>query len=196
MGTFAQGYPYAGMAVLNEFNEPLGGIQLTINGKPGVGEIVRLFTPSSQGQGLGTSTLKFLVEEWAPAVRKIGLGEGLNTPPAATEKFQCFEGKALETIYTTAKPSNIASWQCYKHVGFQPCLTLETSFEITCENQDLQMGKMVEDYVYSNYFSPTALHPLKEDTLYSMIDEQGTMKTISFVKKYNSLRYHFERPVQ
>lgn len=141
---------------------------------------------------MGTSALKFLVEEWSPTIRKIGLGEDVHTPKASVDLFQCFDGKELQMIYTTARPSNPASWQCYRHFDFQPSPATHTSVQISCEGWEESQHGPLEEHIIQKYFAPTSLEILEKDALYNMLDEKSIERTLSFLSTYESLRYHFE----
>lgn len=197
---FANGLPIGKMTVIqNEL--PIGCIGLYKNSKrSGVAEFSRAFIPAVQGKGLGTSVLRFIVEEWAPAVRTIGLGNGQNkpyvAPQSATEKFRCFGGEVLEVLYATAKPSNQASWQCYKHFNFEPTAATDPSqIQITCAEWEQSHHGSLEDYIKGKYFSETSSTQLQVDVLYDMLDENEKPKTLSFVSDYDSFRYHFDHRV-
>jgi len=193
---FVIGKPFGAMPIEQD-GEAVGSVQLgQMNKRPSVGQLARAFMPSAQGKGLGTEVLKFIVEDWAPAIRRIGLGLDTSAPLAAMDKFKCFGGEPLKAIYTTAKPSNPASWQCYKHFDFYPSKPTDSTVQISCENWESTLQGPLEDYLVSKNFSSTSSVQLLEDILYDMIDEEGRKRTLSFVESYQSLRYHFELEVQ
>lgn len=193
---FAQGRPYGGITIAQQ-DKSIGYIQLGMLPKrPGVGYLARAFLPDAQGKGLGTSALKFLVEEWAPTIHNIGIGKESNAPEAAVEKFKCFDGKELQMIYTTARPSNPASWQCYKHFDFHPSPATNTTLQISCVGWEESQHGPLEEHIIHKHFAPTSLEPLEKDALYSMLDENTKPRTLSFLSEYKSLRYHFEHEVK
>lgn len=192
---FSQGMP-TGRMIIEQDGNSVGSMQITHNSKkPGVGEVIRAFKSSAQGKGLGKSSLGFLVKEWAPALRKIALDQDNMAPASAAAKFKCFAGEPLKLIYTTARPSNPASWQCYKYFDFYPTQPTNIAYQISCEGWEESQNGPLEDYVIGKHFSPTSLVPLQADILYDMLDEKGIQRTLSFVPHYGSLRYHFEREV-
>ncbi len=164
--------------------------------RPGVGQLARTFKSSVQGKGLGKAALGFIVKEWAPLVRKIGLQQDSEAPLPAIDKFRCFEGEALKLIYTTARPSNLASWKCYKYFDFYPSQPTETVSTISCEGWEGSQHGPLEQHIIDKYFSLTSVAQLQTDVLYDMLDENGEVRTISFVGAYGSLRYHFEHEVK
>lgn len=200
---FAQGIPSARM-IIKQDETPVGSVQLGQNkNRPGVGDVIRAFTKSAQGKGLGTAALGFLVKEYAPAVRKIALGQDVNAPASAVDKFKCFGGQELRLIYTTARPSNVASWGSYKHFDFQPSQPTDTTHTISCVGWEKPADKpldiqyqSLEAYVIDKHFSPTSIDPLQVNVLYQMLDDKDTPRTLSYVKNYKSLRFHFEREVE
>lgn len=48
----------------------------------------------------------------------------------------------------------------------------------------------------NKYFALTAIYKLATDKLHFMLDQSSVIRTISFVEKYNSLRYHFIHEVK
>ena len=193
---FSQGTP-TGRIIIEQDGNPVGSMQLTHNEKkPGVGEVIRAFNTSAQGRGLGKAALGFLVKEWAPVLRKIALKEDSEAPSSAVDKFKCFGGEPLKLIYTTARPSNQASWKCYKSFDFYPSQPTDNTLQISCEEWEESQNGPLEDYVIGEYFSPTSSNPLQRNVLYDMLDEKGEKRTLSFVNDYGSLRYHFEREVK
>jgi len=193
LNRFKEGIP-SGLLVLEQEEQSLGLIHLVPHTTPGVGEIIRALLPEAQGQGIGKAALGFLVNDWAPALRKRGLGLDINPSHPTVEKFKCFEGQPLDTIYTSARPSNVASWQGYKYYDFQPC-PIQKNTQIDCRSWDESWCGPLEEYIIDKYFSEVANNKLQADVLYPMIDEEGHLRTLSLVSKYGSLRYHFERKV-
>lgn len=193
---FKKGVPHGRMTIVQD-EKPVGSVQLAKRmGRPGVGELARAFASSAQGKGLGTAALKFVVEEWAPALRRVALRQDKDAPFAAIDKFQCFEGKELKMIYTTASPSNPASWSSYKHFDFYPSPPAEKNHQISCKGWEESQHDSLEKYILDKHFSSTASDQLQADVLYDMLDDKENPRTLSFVSKYESLRYHFEREVK
>jgi len=192
---FLNGIP-SGIMTIEQDHEPIGSVQLRPNGKPGVGEVYRAFKPSAQGKGLGKAAFGFLVEEWAPAVRQIGLGQDIDVSPSTVKKFKCFKAEALRLIATAARPSNPASWKCYKYFDFYPSPPTDETYEISSEGWEQSQHGPLEDYIISKHFSPFSSDRLQLDVLYSMLDETGDLRTISYIEAIGSVWYHFEREVK
>lgn len=192
---FAEGIPTGRMTIKQE-DKPVGSVYLCSHETPGVGEIVRAFQPSAQGKGLGNEALRFIVEEWAPTVRQVGLSQNPDAPLAAVEKFQCFAGAALQRLYATARPSNPASWNCYKHFPFQPSAPTDQTRQISCDGWDASLDGSLEKYLVTKHFSPGASDPLPKNVLFDMLDANHNNRTLSFVEIYGSLRYHVELPLE
>lgn len=192
---FANGTPFGAMTIEQE-RKAVGLVHLNkMAQRPGVGEVSRALMPKLQGKGLGTAALGFLVDEWAPAIRRIGLGQETSTPLAAVDKFKCFEGEPLKVIYAMTKISNPASWQCYKHFNFYPSEPTDKTVQISCENWESTQHGSLEDYIVGKYFSSTSSTQLLADVFYDMDDEERRKRTVSFVEGNKSLRYHFEHEV-
>lgn len=198
---FANGIPRGGL-VIEQDQQPVGTLMVGEKG-PGIAQFGRALKSSIQGQGIGTALLGFLVKEWAPAVRIIGLGQDINAPASAVDKFKCFGGEPLRLIYTTAHPSNVASWGPYTHFGFQPSQPTDATHTISCAGWEKPADKplniqyqSLETYIIDKHFSPTSLDPLQVDVHYPMLEDEDTPRTLSYVKNYESLRFHFEREVE
>ena len=192
---FSEGIP-RGSLILEKEEKAVGFLMLAPQKTPGVGEIIRALVPEAQGKGLGKATLGFLVEDWAPALRRRALGlDTYKKDHPTVEKFKCFGGEPLNLISTTARPSNPASWQCYKHFNFIPSPPTDRAHQISCETWEKSQQGPFEDYIVQKYFSETSVERLQYNTLYPMLDETGTPRTLSFVREYASVRYHFERKV-
>jgi len=195
VANFSNGNP-TGRMVLEKNDEPVGFAHLVSCREPGKGEVVRALVPEAQGQGLGKAALGFIVNEWAPALRTRGLGLDIDPSHPTVDKFKCFEGEPLKLIYTTARPSNAPSWQCYKHFDFQPSQPTDQTHLISCEIWEKSQHGPLEDFIIRTYYSETSPDQLEVNELYPMLDETGTLRTLSFIERYGSLRYHFKKKVE
>ena len=192
---FSNGLP-SGRMVLEQENKSIGYVHLRPCKESGKGEFVFAIIPEAQGNGLGKKGLGFIVNDWAPAVRTRGLGLDIDKSHPTIEKFKCFKGEPLKLIYATARPSNQASWKCFKHFDFHPSKPIDQEPRINCDGwEDTQHGSL-EDYIVNRHFSVASIDRLQVDVPYSMEDEEGVVRTLSFVDEYKSLRYHFEREVE
>ncbi|MBA3813666.1 MAG: GNAT family N-acetyltransferase [Alphaproteobacteria bacterium] len=193
---FSQGIPWSKLTI-EQNKQAIGCVQIGVNAqRSGVGELARAFTKSAQGKGFGTEALRFIVEEWAPAIRQVGLGQYKAASDSAVNKFKCFGGEELKLIYTTSSPSNPASWSAYKKFDFHPSEPTDKIHQISCESWEQSQHGDFENYVVSKYFSPVSSKELQLDVLYDMVDEKGCQRTLSYVDNYKALRYHFEREVK
>jgi len=194
---FANGMPFGRMTI-EQGNEIVGSIGLRRTGESGVGEIGHGVKLSAQRHGLGTEAIRFILEKWALKVRQIGCGQDTNAPLAAVYKFS-FDGEPLKMLHGAAAISNPFSWQSTKHFGFRPAQVTDNSYEISCEGWekpadkplDIQY-KSLETYLMAKHFSSTSPHKLQVNVRYRMLDETGTLRTLSFSEKYQELHYHFE----
>ena len=192
---FSEGNPSSRLLIEQE-HESVGFVQLTSFESPGLGKLQVGISPKVQGKGLGKAAIGFIVNEWGPAVRKHGLGLSIKKGNASIQKFQCFKNEPLQYIYASARPSNQASWQCFKYFGFKPSPATNQSTQISLENYEQTQHGSIEEFLLKHHFSPGATNPLQPNERYEMIDEHGGVKTLSFVTDYNSLRYHFEKKVE
>jgi hypothetical protein len=128
---FAKGFPHGLLTISDtETGTPFMHIIGGGGDRAGTSEIAYAMLPEYQGKKFGTKVVSSFVQDWAPEVRRIGLGNGLD--PLADEKiikaFQCFEGKALDQLDATASPSNVASWRILDGLSFQAAVNdLENS---------------------------------------------------------------------
>tara|TARA_A100000171_G_scaffold48981_2_gene57245 strand:- start:1086 stop:2024 length:939 start_codon:yes stop_codon:yes gene_type:complete len=127
---FKNGNPHGGLTLLKETDrssEPQRIGYLVAGGGEGrgVSEVAYALcedscfpdgTPGIWGQGVISSAVGAIVQEWGPEVRR--LGTDINIPAAIQAKFQCFSGAALERFDATASPSNPGSWKALKKNGF------------------------------------------------------------------------------
>lgn len=193
---FSNGIP-RGRITVAQNNELVGIVQLAgKSGNPGVGELIRALHPSVHSNGLGTELLGFIVNEWAPTLRSVALGQYADAPLLAVDKFKCFEGETLHTICATARPSNIKSWKAYKHYDFHPSSPQNDDLLISCVGWEYSLNGPLEEYIMHRFFSADANIQLERDVLYSLLDENEEPRTLSYVSMYGSLRYHFEHTVK
>lgn len=185
LNLFKAGKP--GRLILIRDEKLIGSIELWPNGEPGTGEVLRALHPSVQGQKLGTATLKFLVETWAPQLQELGLSSN----PAISVNFQCFGTNPLNQIYGKVRPNNTPSWRSYRYFNFFPSPPHKEDM-ISCEDWEASQCDL-ESYLMSKYFGPTAIKRLLPNTLYSMIDPWGENRTLSYNPDYRAPEYHFVR---
>lgn len=193
---FLTGIP-GGKITIHQNNTPIGSIHLANkSGSPGVGELIRALHPSVHSNGLGTELLGFIVNEWAPTLRSVALGQYADAPPLAVDKFKCFEGETLNTICATARPSSVKSWKAYKHYDFHPSAPQNDDLLISCVGWEYSLNGPLEEYIMHRFFSADANIQLESDVLYSLLDENEEPRTLSYVSMYGSLCYHFEHTVK
>ena len=159
------------------------------------------YIPDSWGNGVGSSVIGKIINEWAPEVRRWGLGTGLDERQdmPIVKAFQCFGGKRLERVDATASPANVGSWRILDRHGFKAAVShLNTEREIdfewgeyggTAEQQVLALEKDLEKL----YVGDT---PLTSGVRYALTDPNGNERTFSLSSSYNRIKFHFEHTVE
>lgn len=186
---YQRGIPKGGWAidVGGPGEEHMVGL-LTLGGRhaPGRTEMGRLLAFDAQGSGVGTSVMDAVVNVIAPEIRGWGLQQEL---PLVRERFACFGRSALSEIYVTSAPANVGSWLTQVRSGFKPMKRVKEEEPIVLNYE----SSSIEDYeafqkALVTYFKEEALDPGKT---YKLYDIKGEKRTVSYVEKYDSVRYHF-----
>ncbi|MBA4749006.1 MAG: GNAT family N-acetyltransferase [Alphaproteobacteria bacterium] len=154
--------------------------------KPGRAEMGRKIAFEDQGTGIGTSVMDAVVKEMGPEIRRWGLQQDL---PLIKERFTCYEGQALSEIYVTSAPANVGSWLTQVRSGFKPMKRVKEEDPIVLHYE----SSGIEDF---GALQNALLNRFKEDDLvpekpYKLFDIKGDKRTVSYVEKYDSVRYHF-----
>lgn len=149
------------------------------------------------GKGIGKSVATTIFGEWAPEVRRIGLGIDLDESNAKIQKaFCCFGGKALESIEATA--SNPASMKILTRGGFGPetvgVVATDINLDFTTRD-DVATSKAFDEYLFKLFDSFLTANPLVPGTLYQLTDPDGQKRTFTLSEKYNRLKYYYTRKV-
>lgn len=199
---FERGQPHGGMTVFQtDHDTPIGYIVAGGGDEPGVSEIAYAYIPEVWGKGIGSNVVEKIVTEWAPEVRRIGLGTNLdeNRDAKIISTFRCFDGKILDRLDATASPSNPASWKILVKNNFhraysctseeRPIIEVDVDHCHTLKGVDY---KAMEEHILQKYYAQDAISPLEEGIRYLMIDPEGNEKTLSKHKGYSRLKYHFE----
>ncbi len=156
------------------------------NPKLGRAEMGRKIAFDAQGSGVGTSVMDAVVSVIAPEIRGWGLQQEL---PLVRERFACFEGSPMSEIYVTSAPANVGSWLTQVRSGFRPMKRVKEEEPIVLNYEH----SGIEDYetfqkALITHFKEEALDPTKT---YKLFDIKGEKRTVSYVEKYDSVRYHF-----
>lgn len=199
---FQQGHPHGGMTVFfnNDglYTKRMGHVVAGGGEGEGVSEIAYSFLPDYWGKGFGSSIVGEIVHTWAPEVRRIGLGEGLDlqTDGHIISKFRCFGGQVLTRLDATASPTNPASWKILTKHGFKAAAFKVGKFEavMDLDGQDVDLSS-VETRLLSLHDASQVPLPLERGTRYQMIDTDGTVRTFSAHAKWDRIKFHFERAV-
>ena len=203
---FAAGQPHGALTVFNATGKRIG---FTLGGggdREGTSELAQAYSRDVWGQGIGKSVRETIVNDWAPEVRRIGLGHGLQETEAAIAKsFQCFAGKPLDQLDATASPRNVASWKILLRQGFQPAVCeVDTEVEVidllssVFEGQgddEVEDYKQMEDHVLKTYFTQEA-PSLVSGKRYPFVDHRGFVWTLSKHSRFGRLKFHFERKIE
>jgi RimJ/RimL family protein N-acetyltransferase len=196
---FKDGQPHGGMTVLNNKGQLIGNLVAGLGDEPGVSEIAYTYIPEVWGKGVGKSTVRAIVEEWAPEVRRIGLGLAQETfaTPEAIRCFQCFGKQALSRLDATASPANKASWRILAANGFTAAQykLSSTAAQIDFSSRDFADAQEMENEALKNFDPLHTPQPLAPGVRIRMVDPDGVLQTVSKHTKYDRLKYHFERSV-
>lgn len=193
---FLETQPHGGMTVLDsETKKPIGFVVAGGGDEKGASEMAAAFEPTAQNQGICTRLLKSAVQEWGPEVRKIGLGEMVDSKfPDLQKAFSCFGGAPLSRFDATYSPLNKASGSLLAKVGFTKatsCLVADNPFDLTCTGLSLTKIEDIEA-VMKKFLNDGER---KENTRYICIDQDGKEGTLSFKKNFNAFRYHVESDI-
>lgn len=199
MNRSASGQPHGGLTVFDpETQAPMAHLVAGGGDRPGTSEIAYAMLPDQQGKKLGTKMVAAIVQEWAPEVRRIGLGQGLDgeVDVAIMEKFKCFGGAILNQLDATAHPKNIGSWRILEKNGFGAAVC---GVDATLETIDMS-ATGVETYEALDaailaLFQPINGDPLMPGVRYSLVDHEGNKRIVSYKEQFKSLRFHLERKV-
>jgi hypothetical protein len=193
---FAKGFPH-GLLTLSdpETGTPFMHIIGGGGDRAGTSEIAYAMLPEYQGKKFGTKVVSSFVQEWAPEVRRIGLGNGLD--PITDEKiikaFQCYEGKALDQLDATASPSNVTSWRILDGLSFQAAVNGLESSESLIDFDGKELGyAQMEAKLLELFDSQYTSSPLKSGQRYRMIDINAKVRTFSKHATWDRIKYHFE----
>jgi hypothetical protein len=193
----ASGHPHGAWIIQgDDDNTPMGLMATGAHTDPGTCELSRMLLPDFQKRRLGSSVMETLVKVWAPAARAGGLQ---THNPLMAEKFKCFRGEPLSTLYVSSSPANVASWKSQVRGGFSAKKTLSETGLVDLKPQDeapfldfttgsVDIYAQVEQALLDKFEGPSTFRP---DVLYPMIDPQGDLRTFSLSSKYKKIKYHF-----
>jgi RimJ/RimL family protein N-acetyltransferase len=202
---FAQGHPHGFLTVIDPSTHlPFMNIIAGGGDRKGTSEIAYVIDPSYQGKKFGKKIVTSIVNQWAPEVRRIGLGTNLNNESQQTiiNAFKCFGGEVLNQLDATSSPSNIPSWKILDYVGFSHAVCdVDSDKQETIINYDgkefsserlLQYELMEKEIL--KLFNPTHNDtPLKSAKRYFMIDIDGKERTFSKHAQWDRIKYHLEK---
>lgn len=196
---FQNGQPYGALKIYDIKTQEEWGHFIVVpqKGKEGVAEIGYVYAEKCWGRGLASSIVNKIVHEWAPEVRRIGQGLGLDTSKYANivSSFQC-EGKPLNWLYATADPSNLGSCKVLEKLGFRAAVSelLDIENVINFNHKEIHSYAMLETDLMELFNDPNTDY--KVDKWYSLIDHEGKRRTFSKKSNYKKIRFHFEYQVQ
>ncbi|AIL12652.1 hypothetical protein IM40_02530 [Candidatus Paracaedimonas acanthamoebae] len=196
---FGKGSPHGLLTVLDEEKQPFMHVVAGGGDRPGTSELAYAMLPEYWGKKYGEKVVTKIVQEWAPAVYKIGRGIGLESNAHANiiKAFQCFDSKPLEQIDATASPSNIASWKILVKTGFEAakCNLESTEIIIDYDHKEFESLTTMEAELLKLFdiAKSNTDQPLVPGKRYYMIDPEGQLRTISKHTKWERMKYHFEK---
>lgn len=190
---FAQGHPHGLLTVKdNETSYPLMHAVAGGGDRPGTSEIAYAMPEENQGKKLGTKVVTSLVKEWAPEVRRIGLGNDLDLVKDAKiiQSFNCFGNVALNQLDATASPVNIASWKILERTGFRAA-QCKTEYLADFETTNVETYFDLNAKLMTLFDSNTSPN-LPVGKRFSFTDHEGKLRTFSKHTQYEKLKFHFE----
>lgn len=194
---FESGKPSGALTVMHTDGRKMGYVIGGLGEGPGVSELACAFMPEFWGKGLATS-IASVVNQWAPEVRRIGLGEGLDPEKdkSVMTAFRCFQEQPLSRLDATASPNNPGSWRILDKLSFGPAASKLKSKEVVLDlGTQGDAAQNPVDHILKLYDASHNEPPLEKGVRYQLVDEEGRLRTFSFHDMYNALRYHFERVV-
>jgi hypothetical protein len=204
---FGKGHPHGLLVVNNKENsKPFMHAVAGGGDRAGTSEIAYAMEVDYHGKGYGREVVSAVVQECAPEVRRVGLGQNLDPLNDFDSKvikvFQCFGGQALDQLDATASPSNTPSWRILIGLGFQAaqCDVVDLEAVASFDNKEINV-KSKEEYAaieteLLKRFDPIhSDRPLVKGQRYRMIDTDGNVRTFSHHDKWNRIKYHFEKKV-
>lgn len=195
---FQNGHPHGALTVFDPDSpepKPIGYVVAGAGGAAGVSEIAGAGLDSYWGRRIGSEVMNTLLETWAPEVRCIGLGNGLDEQDANIIKaFKCFDEKELERFDATASPSNPGSWRIMERFKFQPAAFNVPKADpvLDLDGREFETPLALETHIV-NFFEENSLEP---GVRYRMVDTNGALRTFSKHKDFQRIKYHFERKVE
>ena len=196
---FEQGHLHGGLTVFDpETDEPMGHVVAGGGDGAGVSEIAYSFLKNYWGKKIGTGIVGAIVQEWAPEVRRIGLGKDLDSKEdtPVIDAFSCFGGQVLIRLDATASPSNPGSWKILDKYDFEPAISNLSKKETVLDLEGIESFEEVEQKTLKLFDISSTDTPLKVGVRYRMIDSDGKLRTFSKHAQYERIKYHFEREVQ
>jgi RimJ/RimL family protein N-acetyltransferase len=180
---FRAGEPHGGLIVWDKSNKtPLGFILAGLTSKPGIAGLSYAYIPSIWGKGIGSDVLKGFIEQWAPEVRKRGLGKDTSATP-----FKCYKGEALSQFEAVVSPDNIGSLKVLARNGFENWLVDEDplmDFSSLTRNSFHSVERNITDFIALKELA------IERGKYYKLIDFEGQERTFSIPTTYESLKYH------
>ena len=198
------GQPHSGMTVFIK-GTAKGHVVPGGGDDPGASEMAYSFLPETWGKGLATSVVNGIVTQWAPAVRRLGLGTDLDESEAAIKKaFTCFGDQVLSRLDATASPENIGSLQVLLKNNFEAANSKLLSEVPIMDLRDLGVKPEETSQEIIKFFDIKGAY--QEKTRYRLIDQTNLEKTFSVrtdtIKTEDStqnikvVKYHFEHGVE
>lgn len=201
------GDPRAGHMIYSE-KQSIGHCVMGGGDSPGHAEIAYTVIGLYQGKGVGSSVVSTYVGPVAKEASRIGHGINLQeTDEVFMQRFQCYGGKALETLDATTSTNNPHSFKILISNGFIAApvgrsaetelpIFLCTEEDITCEQVLMFLN---DPKLESN--NATVQMLLKNPNKRFHIMCEGKLRTLSY-KGVNDdlgkpvLKYHWEKAVQ
>lgn len=195
---FAQGYP-TGMLTIKDLKNPsiflMYAMMRESLERSGSATLSLVISMEHQEKRLGSDFLSSVVNEWAPEVRRIGLGLNIDNKNII-KAFQCFGGKELEVLEATVSPANIRSLKCFDKLNFQTnYYKIDSSFTFDFSLKEITPEEL-ENNLYELYDPIKTEKPLIVGKRYCLIDMNNKKRVFSKHSVFKTVKFHFEKTVE
>eukprot|EP00039_Didymoeca_costata_P032630 m.38638 g.38638 ORF g.38638 m.38638 type:complete len:277 (+) comp9457_c1_seq1:199-1029(+) len=189
MPRFQRGQPHGPFVIYDEVTgNRVGHIVAGEGNEPGLAEVGYIILPEYWGKGITTAAMSVIVNQWAPHVRKTGLG--------GDTRYKCFGGQAVHQIEATASPANAGSWKVLVKNRFKARAKFDIEVNVDIAKEKLGKEKFWEDFekeLIQRYFSDGSIDSSK---YVRILDPEGNPRTVKYDPRFSRIKYFFEHTLQ
>jgi hypothetical protein len=171
-------------------------------GKPGYSEIAGAFIPEYWNHKFGGACMD-LLSHYASQTQEIGIGKSFQErDPAAAfvQSFRSYGGEYLKHIESTTSPKNYASIALLNNHGFGPA---DLNHARTAEQQIIKLDYEMTGDKYKNdqeiyrELKGKFENEFRTGDRFGVVlcDSDKIVRTVSWSKQFQEMKYHFEKPV-